>query len=66
MAKVYVSRVAKYAGHEGDAAWVGIVRIAAAEWRVLLKKNVNRQGGRMARYVPEGIVGQIIGGYNCT
>jgi branched-subunit amino acid transport protein AzlD len=38
---------------------VGIVRISAAEWGVLKRKKANRLVDRMARYVPEGIVGII-------
>jgi hypothetical protein len=46
--------------------WAGILRIAAAERRVLeYPVNANRQGGRMKRYVPKGIVGALSGIKNC-
>jgi hypothetical protein len=44
--------------HVSRKAWAGMVRIVAAERRVLVfPVNANRRGGRMARYVPKGIVG---------
>jgi hypothetical protein len=57
----FANRGADYALHDvRRKAGAGILRIVAAERRVLeYPNNAIRQGGRMQRYVPKGIVGAL-------